>query len=312
VYTVQDAAGNSASAQRSVIVEQPPTARDTIAPAVRLDGENPMTIAAGQSYVEPGFSAVDNVDGDIGSRVTVSGDQVDPSVPGTYRIVYTVQDAAGNSASAQRSVIVEQPPTARDTIAPAVSLTGADTVTIQLGEPFEDPGATALDETDGSLAVTVNGTVDHATPGTYALQYVATDKAGNSASVQRTVIVAAASPGGLFDLYDVPGAAPLPSIDIRFTTIRTDGDAPDISAMREAALNWDLPNGEVYNLGINYHEEPYYKKPEYAHALDQTPPTLTITGSEAANIDGTYYAAPYENGLVLVSTDGAYALLFLP
>ncbi len=60
---------------------------------------------------------------------------------------------------------------------------------VEQGTEFTDPGATANDDTDGDVTVTVSGTVDSATAGVYTLTYNATDAAGNEASAERVVTV---------------------------------------------------------------------------------------------------------------------------
>jgi hypothetical protein len=72
---------------------------------------------------------------------------------------------------------------------------GPPLINHEQGTPFTDPGASATDMVDGSLAVIRTGDVGVGA-GTYVLIYTATDEAGNSASVSRTVIVQAASTGG--------------------------------------------------------------------------------------------------------------------
>ena len=64
---------------------------------------------------------------------------------------------------------------------------------IAIGDAFTDPGATAIDDTDGDLTanIVVTGVVDTATAGLYTLTYTATDTAGNVGSVSRVVTVAA-------------------------------------------------------------------------------------------------------------------------
>jgi hypothetical protein len=63
-----------------------------------------------------------------------------------------------------------------------------------LGTVFIDPGATAFDLCAGVLPVTTNGVVNTAVPGTYVIQYIATDPANNSATNTRTVYVVAPVP----------------------------------------------------------------------------------------------------------------------
>jgi hypothetical protein len=59
---------------------------------------------------------------------------------------------------------------------------------------YTDPGATAFDAKDGSLTVSVSGTVNMNSAGPYVLTYSATDLASNLATATRTVTV----DGGLF------------------------------------------------------------------------------------------------------------------
>ena len=72
--------------------------------------------------------------------------------------------------------------------APIVTLAGAQTMTIEAMSTFADPGALASDEELGSLPVTVSGTVDTTTPGSYTLSYSATNFF-KTTTVTRTVNV---------------------------------------------------------------------------------------------------------------------------
>ena len=85
-----------------------------------------------------------------------------------------------------------EPPTA-DTRPPVITLIGPSTVRHEQGTSFTDPGATATDDVDGPVPVTVSGTVGDAA-GTYVLEYTASDAAGNSARSTRSVIVADTTP----------------------------------------------------------------------------------------------------------------------
>ncbi len=76
-----------------------------------------------------------------------------------------------------------------DTTSPVVTLNGSSNMTISLNSAFNDPGATASDDKDGSITPTVSGTVDKDTKGTYTLTYTATDAAGNVGTATRTVVV---------------------------------------------------------------------------------------------------------------------------
>lgn len=78
---------------------------DRIRPEIELLGEASVNIPAGQEYVDPGATAVDDIDGDISDRIAVTG-SINSTVVGTQTITYSVADRAGNSASITRTVIV--------------------------------------------------------------------------------------------------------------------------------------------------------------------------------------------------------------
>ncbi|MGB3801713.1 MAG: DUF5011 domain-containing protein, partial [Lewinella sp.] len=82
-------------------------ADDITPPVIALQGANPLNLTVGDSYVDPGATASDNVDGDLSGSIVVGGDFVNTLVAGTYAVTYNVTDAAGNAASeVVRTVIV--------------------------------------------------------------------------------------------------------------------------------------------------------------------------------------------------------------
>ena len=81
---------------------------DTTDPVITLLGNNPDTTDYGLTYTDPGATATDETDGDISSSITTK-DNLDINQQGTYTITYSVKDAAGNKASAERSVFVYNP-----------------------------------------------------------------------------------------------------------------------------------------------------------------------------------------------------------
>ena len=145
-YTVSDKAGNKATVERKVIVEKKeeepkednkdtPTDnntnndsnnntnnntnndnnnyyRDTIAPIITFNISdayqnictgNSVNISANGPY---GYVARDNVDGNITSRVSITGDTGIINTPGVYNLYYTVTDSSGNRANASKQFTV--------------------------------------------------------------------------------------------------------------------------------------------------------------------------------------------------------------
>ena len=170
-YSVTDSSGNTATAQRTIVYD------DRTAPVITLEGDNPLTVEKGTEVQEPGYTAIDDCDGDITGQVVVTqGDGV---------IDYTATDAHGNTATAQRALEYV------DTTPPEITLSGNAEMTIQSGDSFTDPGYTAQDAGDGDVtaSVTTDGAVDPGTPGDYTITYSVTDSAGNTGTVQRLVHV---------------------------------------------------------------------------------------------------------------------------
>ena len=87
---------------------------------------------------------------------------------------------------------IEQVPTI-DITPPVITLIGEASITVNLGEQFTDPGATAVDNIDGDISqnIVVSGdAVDVNTVGTYVILYDVSDSAGNpAAQISRTVEV---------------------------------------------------------------------------------------------------------------------------
>ena len=72
-----------------------------------------------------------------------------------------------------------------DTTAPIITLQAANPIDLNIGDNYIEPGATALDETDGDISGNIvidASAVNTAIPGSYAITYNVSDTAGNAAS----------------------------------------------------------------------------------------------------------------------------------
>ncbi|WP_163931268.1 glycosyl hydrolase [Paraferrimonas sp. SM1919] len=76
-----------------------------------------------------------------------------------------------------------------DAIAPVITLNGDAQIQHEQGTSYQDAGATANDNVDGTVNVTTTGEVG-SNAATYTITYSASDASGNTASLTRTVIVA--------------------------------------------------------------------------------------------------------------------------
>jgi hypothetical protein len=67
-----------------------------------------MVIVFKATFTDPGYTATDDVDGDISSSVTVTGGPVNNLSAGVFNLVHNVKDKAGNAADAvTRKVTVD-------------------------------------------------------------------------------------------------------------------------------------------------------------------------------------------------------------
>ncbi|WP_434069121.1 immunoglobulin-like domain-containing protein, partial [Vibrio campbellii] len=124
--------------------------KDTEKPQITLKGGEEIIVYLNEEFQDPGFTATDNVDGDISNRVQVSG-KPDTDTVGTYTITYKVKDKAGNKATASRKVTVKSKAVA-DTEKPRITLKGGEEITVYLNDEFQDPGFTATDNVDGDIS----------------------------------------------------------------------------------------------------------------------------------------------------------------
>lgn len=179
-YTATDAALNTATATRTVNVTAV-IPGDTLAPVIGLSGSNPINLIVGDSYTEPGFTASDDVDGDLTSSVTVGGDPVDTNNPGSYTVTYNVTDAAGNPAIQKTRVI-----NVSDVDGPVFStVPGNQSIeaTSGSGASFSYTLPTATDAVDGNVPVTCAPETNTTLAlGAHTIECSASDTAGNDTS----------------------------------------------------------------------------------------------------------------------------------
>ena len=185
-YNVSDTAGNTATEVVRIVT----VTADTTAPVITLTGASIINLEQGDSYSDQGATASDDIDGNLTSSIVVGGDTLDTNTVGSYVITYNVSDAAGNAATEViRTVVVNA-----DTTAPVITLIGASSINLNIGDAYNELGATASDNLDGDISanIVITGTVNTASAGTYFVNYNVSDSSGNSAAqVTRIINVAA-------------------------------------------------------------------------------------------------------------------------
>jgi len=111
VLTATDSASSnplsSASVTIKVLENETAPAPDTTPPVITLIGANPLLLANGATYTDPGATVTDLVDG---TRTITGTGTVNMATAGDYTITYNASDAAGNAAIAVlRTVRVAAP-----------------------------------------------------------------------------------------------------------------------------------------------------------------------------------------------------------
>ncbi|MCE7729015.1 immunoglobulin-like domain-containing protein [Vibrio campbellii] len=108
VYSLLSGCGGSGDSDSTPAAKPPiENKKDETPPVITLEGGNSITVYLGNVFEDPGYSATDNVDGDISKRVKVSDyKQIDTGTVGSYTLTYKVTDTAGNEATAKRVVEV--------------------------------------------------------------------------------------------------------------------------------------------------------------------------------------------------------------
>ena len=282
-YNVTDSSGNSA-----VEVTRTVTVEDTTAPILSLIGDSNMSLELGGSFNDPGATAADNFDGDITNNIVVSG-TVDVNIAGSYTIAYNVSDSQGNFATQIiRTVVVGTPP--------SINLQGDNPQTIQYGEAYTELGATSSDVEDGDLtsSISITGSVNSSTLGTYNIQYSVTDSSGNTTIVQRLVnVVDTTLPeitliGNSNEDIDVgsvyidPGAS---------ATDNYDGDITDLIVVLGSV---DPTTIGTYYLQYNVTDSEGNDAITMTRTInvgDQIPPTISLFGSQSITIEvGSSYS----------------------
>jgi hypothetical protein len=236
---------------------------DLVPPAIALSGDSSLVHQCGSEFTDAGATATDAKDGDLTASITVQND-VDASVPGTYTVVYTVSDAAGNTATAMRSVDVV------DTTAPVLTCLNA-----QVQKPETCGGVvnytvpTALDQCAGSVGVTCSpASGDVLAAGIHTVNCSATDASGNTGTCSFTVDVK--------ERLQARFVAPL-SDDNADNNIETDADVVNTFKVGSRVIH----KVKLFDCAGNDVTEAYASL--VSVKLDVTLRTTTNTGSDVVN-----------------------------
>ncbi len=163
---------------------------------------------------------------------------------------------------------------------PNIVLKGNSTVEIYEGDTYTDEGATATDNVDGDITsqIKVDGTYDTKKEGEYVLTYTVSDKAGNKASVKRTIVVK--KKNVTTTTTTKPVTTPPKTTTTKTTTRVT-------TTKRKTAPVITLYGDKMISLstGSTYHEPGYSAKDCDGRDITSR---VTISGKVNAFVAGTY------------------------
>ena len=148
---------------------------------IYLEGDDLVVVYKDSEYIDPGYSARNDKGVDFTDKVVVS-DDVNTSVVGDYKVIYTL----GDTKVVRYVSVIEKPIGAT-----SIYLSGEMTMYLRVGDEYKEPGYTVIDSIDSNLTdkVIVKNEVDTSKEGIYRITYMVTNSTGVSTQVSRTVIV---------------------------------------------------------------------------------------------------------------------------
>lgn len=175
-----------------------PASYDRASVEISQDG-GPFTAVAHNNPGEAAYTLVDPSGGWLSASIdlaAMAGSNI------RVRFTFNSVDGVANALPGfyVDDVVVVAEGGSDDTTPPVITLNGASSMTLECGvDSYTELGATAEDDVDGSVPVTIGGdAVDDHTPGVYVVTYDAADSSGNVATqVTRTVTVQDTLPPGI-------------------------------------------------------------------------------------------------------------------
>lgn len=153
---------------------------DNISPVIKLKGNQIIEMSINTEYKEPGYTAIDEYDGDITDKVEIKG-KIDTENYGEYVLTYKVKDNSDNTTEVNRiiKIIDEEKPKIE---------CYTDYSAFQIGT--ENPiGCKAIDNFDGDITekIKITGEYNKNIPGTYKIKYEVKDDAGNKTEKEHNI-----------------------------------------------------------------------------------------------------------------------------
>jgi len=193
----------------------------------------------------------------------------------------------------------------KDKTAPVITLNGSNPTIVELGGSYSEAGATA----DTGEVVTASGSVNTSAVGVYTITYTAIDRAGNTGTATRTVIVE----DTIAPVITIAGSDPV-THELGTTYTDAGASASDLSGSITVTTNGTVNSNAVGSYVLTYIATDSSGNTATAtrtvNVVDTTAPVVTVTGDNPATVElGTTYTdagatATDASGTVTVVTSG--------
>ena len=220
---------------------------------------------------------------------TISG-----SANATGTFAYALTFTGASTSQEETGTITVNAAVTADTTPPVISLLGSSTINLTVGDTFTDPGATATDNVDGDItsSISISGSVNTATAGTYVLTYLVSDSSGNQDEVRRTIIVSAAASS-----YSISVTA---SSNADYTLSGT--DANGTVSGNDVSITINV--GDTLNFNVDASSHPFYIKTAQGTGTDNQASGVSNNGATNGTVTWTptaagtyYYQCSAHNGM---------------
>ena len=149
---------------------------DKIPPTISLIGNTESNACSVNSYVEEGYTALDNYDGDITDKVVIENN--------VNERIYKVKDSSNNEVSVTRKINIT------DTLGPTIKLKGSENVYVIQNGTYKESGYEIVDNCDSNITnIKIENNVNTKEVGVYTINYTATDSSNNTSTIKRYVYV---------------------------------------------------------------------------------------------------------------------------
>lgn len=213
-----------------------------------------------------------------GANWTMAGGGITGLAQGTYNVIATATDAAGNAAvdATTNELLVDLTP-------PTVALLGPSYIMLTLGDTYTELGAVGADDLDSSVDIEISGdVVNTAVEWYYEVEYRAIDHAGNRSDPAIRVVDVANFDGGTSDYINprTGGILVIPTGPVRNGQLTI----PPLALLEETLVR------------IDYEADPPPIPPGWRllFAVELTPTGL-VMNNNSAQVMLPWYGAPNDD-----------------